>query len=505
MPLVVAGLETIAFQPKSGLYRDLTDLFQKGIDTKNAISKKTFNLDKQVQVINDFCKKTIEVEFPKIAKKHLGVLVDRMYFSEYPDCGFWVASYIKSWENAEAIENRYTGANAKSKTTLTAKELIDLIDTVNDEKGTISYDNKGNKPLVGCVVGFDPYTAFFTTEVFGGDNEPFTAEELAAIMIHELGHFYLFVSHAADKYLRISTLNDQVMEFAKKAPISEKVKLIKDIASRRAASDKNGSNLKAVADNMETAMNDPRIPSDPKNMSRLHGMVVMYSLYLLIDIIFQTVSLTITDLVRASGKIGGSYKHGDIVTDAYNTVEMNEMLADQFATRHGAGAALASGLNRLCKCFSSPAPTTVLGNTVAAVLRSIGLFIMFCISSRTPLPVHPEDVKRIKLIMQQQMIAFKSNLPKEQLKHYVAEYEATMKTLKDLESRQIKGYLAADKFWSVVGNMVNPATFINLIFTGRFTKDYDKLLNEMRVLKDSPFYFQSAKLLTLIPDNEPIK
>ena len=98
-----------------------------------------------------------------------------------------------------------------------------------------------------------------------------------------------------------------------------------------------------------------------------------------------------------------------------------------------------------------------------------------------------------------------SEWDEEQLKHYVAEYEATMKTLKDLESRQNKGYLAAEKFWSVVGNLVNPATFINLIFTGRFTKDYDKLLNEMRVLKDSPFYFQSAKLLTLIPDNEPIK
>lgn len=393
------GMEAISFQTHSQLGKDLTALFQEVIDYRNNLDYKnipdSFYERRTYRIWNvlDYVKKTMAPKFVKILEKDLGFKVKR--FAVYgssddtvPPTGLFAVSIdinAMGPDMYKAIMNmsgtNYGDTNLTNRYANDVRELAECIDL---SSGTLKKTTIGNNvPITVQVIYFDALMAFcFSDYVEETYAKEFTAEELAAIMMHECGHAMTVIEHAADLYVTNSRIRNDAVNIKKSGDIEAASKFIKELDTKvitEIVAIVNATDFEQFGDVkplkkavLKAATMVGKLGKVMKvaEKDKGEGTLWMGLGWLPFNILFAFVHLillittdiallvmqatTINNLVQYCGYVD---EHGDKGKAAdrrnnKNSLFLLERWADEFVAKQGYGEHLSSGLNKLMAAFN---------------------------------------------------------------------------------------------------------------------------------------------------------
>jgi hypothetical protein len=279
--IIQDSLEAIAYQPKSGLFRDLTLAFQRCVDEQIA-DQKTF----------------LSLGLGDIVFRHTGLIVQ---FKLDPSQGAVNAQVMPVFLDPDSpLMQAYKR--------LGLGDLVDSITVTHDRILPLCRELTGSIDLGRSKVS-GVFSKLPTDALLGSGlwlSAGLTAEEIAAVTIHEIGHVFTYF-----EALTTSVTTNVTLACAKRD-----INLMTDQVHRLEL-------VYEVANYLKVKLDKPDSLADPA----------------LSDVTFQSVFLA------AQGGDSVPSSAGSGTYDLRNS----EVVADQFATRHGASRALAGGLFKIMR------------------------------------------------------------------------------------------------------------------------------------------------------------
>lgn len=497
----VSSLETIEFQHRSKFANAMTEVFQDVIDYRDSLEGSDRFIVKSVLA---YTKSKLPNRFKKVVKTHVNLNVTKLHLSQYLDCMFAVLPNIATPDISLNTFYGYTGTILPEYTPTTAEELNKVSDTFSKELSRIGKDsvniNNYNKPI-NCTMFFDPNVAFLSKELIHTDLRRMTAEEIASIMMHEVGHMMSIIEHANKQY-NVMEANKKALDyFNKYAPTKEKIKNNKKLLEQFKKDKKISKDITDKFTKIQKGIDELEKSKGiyEKVILKIVDLVsvsmgIIFSIYAysfgwLID-------STLVDFIELL--LSSSSKTSDKIVTSKNDY-INERNADEFVSRHGYGAYLASGLDLIFQ-YSSLGLGFVF-NQFSSTLRSNSL-LRIVLSNMFVLPtdgmgVYETELKRTKRLQQNCIKAFKKiNMPDSFIDEYILEYEAIVDVIKKKDTHS-RGAMFVENFFYLADQTIRPKTIINMIRNGKLNNDYRKLMETIEKLNSSNLYYKAAKLSQL--------
>jgi hypothetical protein len=545
----IFGMEAVSFQTSSQLGKDLTAVFQEVIDYRDNLDytgiPDDFYVRRGVRIRNvvRFCNKTMGPKFVKVLEKDLGFKVKNFYLygaddgSSIPLGIFAVNIDINAMgpDMYRALMNM-TGTNfmdtkSNGKYADDVAELADCIDLHNTKlkKTTIGK----NKPITVQTIYFDVMFAFCINEfVDPAYAEEFTAEELAAIMMHECGHAMTVIEHAADSYVTSGRLNNYCTTITNTNNPKDIAKMNKAVrtnlipAMKRAA--KGDQELtKKVNDADKRLANIDTIlgyvsKESPGEGTLIGGLSTLAWNVLMVHIRIAYLSVQYIVVTLLNSIYGNELRRyvihfydstvRDVKSndrrDNYNQDFLMERWADEFVSRHGYGEHQASALRKLLKnikyCASSTGRLLMYYRplndiTIYSCLMAAYISIMWWLYPTSWIdPIAYENgYDRIKRLLQNTKGIFKEEkLPDACVYEWVAkcnEIELQMKKVKELQHTDFgKGVV------NVLHNLImDPANLFQLIKDGKLDRDCAILEDRLDDMRNNALFMMSHVFRTM--------
>lgn len=539
------GQEAIAFQANGTAYKQLISLFQEGIDEcKNIAYPEDAKTDKEKI-------KYKENYMRKWATKTLGPALIKY-------CHDYFKLPVNSIEISGGYGRMFNGQDIASLTwplKLSTKEirnLTDLVKGVNDtkkaDKSTVEFVENAfklldrdkaefkfsmsellGKPMpIFCAVFYINTNLIFCADDFV-HTDNFTAEELAAIFLHEIGHVFAYI----ENYVHLCLVNDDFhtppkININSKADIIKSCKDLKDalnLALKKAKGEllENSNSIESVkgvvalskfgidildkfesitVSKIEHVDESSSLWSVIKGLMALilkvlHGILTTMILYPLLDFMQSEVENNAYIKDTTPG-----FKKGDI-RGTRGTLKFNERRADEFATRMGSGAELARGLARLNAIYDKFI-ATYRSEAMLAVRHDprfynvldvyIAALKIFSPMYYWETDLYERDYERIKRILQKMYSAFRApemeNIPLNIRMHYeheTAELEKTIKEVKEFTDSDLAKLIGS------IFRYLNPSTWAEMIKTGRIDERYRELQDNLDAMRDNPFFYYASK------------
>ena len=306
--LVKASMEAIAYQGQSGLFRELTAAFQQCID-RDIKDQKEF----------------MALNMGEIVARHTGMAIQ---FKLDPQVGLINACAMPIILDTnspfmQALKSLGYGAYVDSWTT-THEKILPLVRSL---RGSI---DRGRSRVTGVFTKLP-------TDILMGSGLWLTlrlsAEEIAAICIHEIGHVFTFFEALLQSTTTNITLASAKRDINKMPSKEERLQLVFE-----------------MADFMQAKLDNAEKLADPNTSPE-----VFYSIFL---------------AARGSAprSSAGAFQYD---------LRSSEVVADQFAARHGAGRAIATGLHKMNTAFdpllTRPIWLHYLGEVIKVTLAVIGV------------------------------------------------------------------------------------------------------------------------------------
>jgi hypothetical protein len=385
--------EAINFQASSNLGKSLEELFQKIIDYRDDLIK-----TKNMKYDSDLCnaiygyasKIKFSTEFKNILNKeaHINVtklMIDMSISANITGAFFTVTMDINDFNDVFNVDKMINVAamtagksnlsKVKDKSTYEAiAEYMKYLDGAIDQNTGIL---KSNKEITIGFMGMDFNLAFlgeaFTTWTSSDKRTPddfkdkglssistFTAKEITAIMLHEIGHTYAVLEGCASFYYQFLSTH-QILKYRQKYEdnettlknfLNDKNKL-KDIIKKI---DIDGSIsrlfdfvLKSVSSLQEYTHN-----FDLDSLSVTSRKIFQFAIFIIsifIPILYNVIMIGLmfhSSLLVIEPEVLhiGSTKTSDTKVSRRNWFH-HERAADEFAIKHGYGADLSEGLRKL--------------------------------------------------------------------------------------------------------------------------------------------------------------
>ena len=554
----IFGMEAVSFQTSSQLGKDLTAVFQEVIDYRDNLDytgiPDDFYVRRGVRIRNvvRFCNKTMGPKFVKVLEKDLGFKVKNFYLygaddgSSEPAGIFAVNIDINAMgpDMYRSIMNM-TGTNFENtkpsgRYANDVEELADCIDlhNTNLKKTTIG---SRNKPITVQTIYFDVMFAFCINEFIDpAYADDFTAEELAAIMMHECGHAMTVIEHAADLYVTNSRLRNDVVNISKSSDIKDAkafvkaldTKVITKMVSIANSSDLNGiddakgvrecvmkvatmvGKLNAVLDVAEKdygkgwlSITVVMLPINVIN-AILHVLTILTT-----DVLFLVLQIiTLVELEKYS--YVDSHGDGGKASDRRNNKNnlfLLERWADEFVARHGYGKYLASGLNKFGKNISALSnaslPYSLMHhdptvNKISLYAMTVNMFISFCdmitIGRYLEPVIYENNYNRLKRILQNSKGIFKDEkLPDD----CVYEWLAKCRDI-ETEAQQAKKLIDTDFGKAAINTLHNlfilePTNLYQLIKDGKLDRDCSILEDRIDDMRNNSLFMLSHAFRTM--------
>lgn len=544
LPENTPGLEAIAFQTNSKLGSRLTELFQTGVDWVEAYDENNDTSVDSTRLVKSkslygFFDKEIVPKFAKIVKEETGLVVEK-----FVTCGkeqgltglFAVYLGFKHDNEAEDLMTRATGS---SDTATAGKEKIrqDMMDMVNMldlEKGKLTNSTYGSKKETPTVdIYFDVNMAFMLKDYLPAtitDGENMTAREIAAILMHEIGHAMTFIEHSADLYVVRQRLNDVKYNLAHETDLTtltEKfcaaIGPIAQFLSSFKSDDKvatkvlNSIGVQATAAirRLEQEVKDDKDTVEEAGIvSEVAGAVgdvagaVLRFIYLgivsiLLAAVFWGVGVfLINELARASLYADNLEKHKNSDFNVnYNNSFLMERWADEFVSRQGYGDDLASGLTRLIRAMDY---ATHMGEVNTAAMRQNAVYgyLTDALSKVLSFTLfewainsfgYEETFERVHRLCQNQYAFFKKAHLDGQL---TDDWYMRLKRLEELrEQHRNKLKNPVTDFASkVLKDFLLIPNWYYYIKNGQYDREYEKLQNQLDDISNNPLYAASYGL-----------
>lgn len=548
---IFGGMEAVSFQTNSQLGKDLTAVFQEVIDYRDNLDYDGIQDDflkrrlYRIRKVVDFCNKTMGPKFIKVLEKDLGFKVKNfcLYGSNdglTPPTGlFAVNADINAMgpDMCRAIMNmigvNYENTKPNGRHADDVEELADCIDLHNTrlKKTTIGK----NIPITIQVIYFDIMFAFCLNDFVGPEYaEELTAEEIAAIMMHECGHAMTIIEHSADLYVTCSRIRNDAVNIKKSGNIKDAKAFVKALDTKvltKLVSIANASELNGIEDVKGIRESILKVATMTGKLSELlnvadkdrgEGSIAIAALTLPINIVFSimhVLALVAIDIIILALQVitlveleKYSYvdAHGDggKASDRRNNKNnlfLLERWADEFVSRHGYGDYLASALNKFRKaCHAlahASAEYTLMYhdpwlNAVSLYSTVVNLYISFCstIDICTYLdPVNYENsYNRFRRILQNSKGIFKEeNLPTNCVYEWLAK-------CRDIEENMNKAKRAMDTdFGKAAINtlhnlfILEPVNLYQLIKDGKLDRDCSILENRLDDMRNNALFMLS--------------
>lgn len=359
MPLFgtpLAGLEAVDFQVARGgspLAMDLVACFHKAMTYRDSI---TDSITDRVKNVVDYTKKKVIPELKEIIKRHTGMEMEKCHISRSLACNF--AMYLimgddkSGWQMAN-IMRRYSGLETFDENPyysqflenpITAEDMIKVSDSFNKKTGYVGHMKINRVPAgIKFCLFFDPYAAFLIKEVGNRNCQYLTSVELAAIILHEIGHAITTLELGADLYLRAETYKNSLAYFLKNAPPMEKARYSSHVLQEM---------MPEYFKQMDKKISDV---SKTRDWNKDKGSLTLDVITLVFSTLFSTVGYTVyfllDQIVNLTAVFGDnntylSNKKSDFYR--FNKNPRNcEQIADEYVGRHGMSRGLVGGLQKL--------------------------------------------------------------------------------------------------------------------------------------------------------------
>lgn len=506
MTYLYPSLEAIDFQRSSSLAKGLVELCQDVINYRDSIQT---TIPERVKLTVEYVQKHFYKRFSTIVKSTTGLNCSKIVFSKSLDCGFSTVMDIgdKYGLNAAAFIDTYSGTGMQTMYKWILEEyemrqtkvddLVKLVNSLRKDTGIYKVDQLYDGRKVSFVLYFDPYSAFLVQEVGHNKCLPMNAEEITAIILHEIGHLHSLLEHALDGCMKTSVALTAFDYFNQHASLEEKSKLV----SLLAETNSNNGYDSSVPRKLDELL---------KNREDTVGAKIGDGANALITLLLTTGRIALTPLAVVGWLFAYSADNSNLIALNMNPTKLSdpavsahnfklsERLADQFVVRHGMAHALVSalskldhnstskfGMNSFCKNSSLMWYTT----KVQFFVRYLLLGDVYHLEEHDDMPVRGE------LMMQETIQVFKQQLPPDMLALYLNDYEATLKALKDRtwSERITAGILYFNQMLRYL--IETPCA---MILSGRFPKEYEQLIYKIKQLTDNKLYYRAAKLQQLL-------
>ena len=528
------SMEAIDFQIDTKFADSMRDMFQSII-----AYRETCRGDRRIVTkVTDFAEKTISRDLPKLLLQYTGLHLNQITYSKNISLFFAMSPRLCDDKNMCKVIDAATG-NAlysdKIKLGNNAYEEFKKISLTFDRKKGALGVKKFLKQDISLSLKFDCYAAFLLRDTLNVNFEYLTAEEITAIVLHEVGHMMSLVEHCGDKFFQLGLTIGLTKNFIHNAPISEKVKFMRDVLADPIAFSQLVSKSKFDAKsvlNLNKAIKNGIDKFDKNNHDNVNdssslfwgtiwGFFINISVFgfIFASAIFLPILTFILGLVY---HIGGSFirdyeqkggyndpKYSDFMANK-NQAFLWERWADEYVVRHGYGQHLSSGLLKLVKVSSTSDIFDVDEKGADVWIRNswVPLAINYCINGIWSIlnggntddgfGEYESLVDRLKRICQDTLAVFKRmDLPQEVMDVYIEEYERCMQQLNNIPMARRCEHIYALVHRCIM-SFLDPIQLGNRLLRGNIKAEYAQLANDIDDLRNNPLFYNASKLNSII-------
>lgn len=539
------GFESIDFQTSSTLGTDLSRVIANAMNDIDKIWKDSNQRgDRFRNAVANYCTKNFAQDLESVITKDTRIAVTSIQFygRNLQNASFGLFAIELGLDNVDTVltlMNRESGLNTYTNPDEQyLEDLNHLVDLLDFNKGKLKSNKYGkdNKHVIHVNIHFDMEFAFMSKYLFADkvDKEQAvpTADEIAAIMLHEIGHMMTLVEHSFDMfatanriYENIHIVNSEKLRNDPKAMdnfIDEHKKILNKIkkvvvmlpnTKQNAKLSKNIKFISAAVDKLELM----KITSnDAASMQTLISKLIMFVILIVKNILTRfVVSLGIgllTILISyLSASLVNLFNNRSISTSGkttdrgsgYNQLFLIERWADDYAAHQGYGPELASALNKLEYAFKN-----YLLMFDDEKLRHSTWFLSLCeiVSKFLDLPsvlfapplldgIYEDSVRRIERIREDTYAFFRNNtdVTPTIVNAYINKIDKLNEQIKKAEDAQFWSKGARETLSKIWFNLT-PTGIYSLLKDGNLQKDLDMLNNQVDAMRNNSLYYWSDKI-----------
>lgn len=551
----IIGEEVIDFQVNGKLGKMLTDTFNDVIEFKKNIDySKVPNIAEtrrkyRINEVTEFCKRVMAPKLKKVVLECCNLDIKNVILNSGLDFGLQGLyamnidiSNVKDEVILDTLSREtgtgtisYAGSLEDSKL---IKEFADVANKIDkgEARLTSRVFGKNSKPIFAQELYFDVNTSFLSEDFLAGEvYQPLTAEEIAAIIMHEIGHAMTVIEHAADLYFMHSRVKAMQINL-KSVKLSETdikksldsintnlvSKLRKKLSDSDYLSELTKKRLTKIVDTCEAVINT--VVQDPgaEHEESILWDVFRVSISLLLSLRYICISIlaaVFQYLIFAPIMEGiwrntwnrdpADRKTSDLGAN-HNRANTLERWADEFVSRQGYGPQLASGLKKiiaLAKASVFVTPMDLFGPLDLSSSRLSSSVFYACLTSVVTKvlffcnvlcwfdpSMYENDYRRTLRIAQNTYAFFKSSdkVPVGITKQWmdkIRQIEDEVQKVKRLRDTKI-GVAINNIFTSIT----NPAKWIAYINSGNLDQDLTLLEDNIDDLSNNKLFYLSDKL-----------
>ena len=551
----LGGCEAINYQASSPFRTEMVQFFQKWIERTTTIKcdidnepfgNAVYRRDKKIKEITDAWAKDGSKEFIAIVKKHTGMEVLNVRNCYDKTCmGFYYCYACEmvygSQNDMSALTNmnRMAGTDSEGMTYIQGSDgyrrwldSADLWEYFNPSTGKVTGNtwNKGKEKFTIRRIYFDVGHAFMHDMVV---NEAamlsLTAEELTAIMLHEIGHAMSGVEHFGDAYLRVmrSKQFDVTVNAIKKnndtktaiALLGAYERALPKIKKSLKEADLDPVTAKAAEQMFNVASG--AISAAKKAADQQDGLFVglgkffMITVVCLVDLIrrlfFFPLIFSVNRMIEFFGEIAkrtatsktvNDRKTSDTSANASHSYTL-ERWADQYAERQGCGPDLITALQKLNKEFLmfTSEPGLLYGlisdknSTNLTILDFYMNILEFFSTDTEPLMIDYEtNYYRYMRICEDMRSFFKNceNCPPEVVRDWLIRIDAAEKNA--AKAKGLRHYDISKAALNILQNLTNPARWFTMLDDANLDRDLENFENNLSKLNNNNLFRLAAEL-----------
>ena len=491
---MVDALERIQFQQESKLFKDLTKTFQNVMDQ---IQKKYG--DKEVvpfEIKDTLLKDKTDEKLRKIFLKHLNLDIKTMIFTEDSHD----AAVLSTMKNNDLLEKYITRIGMAEGQSPKFDGADDAADTIVKELGQ-TVDAKTGKHMSKSTSEVYQYrliltAGFFKTAASYTDIHPFTAKEIAAIVLHEMGHATLMPYDAQQTFRSAHVIKD-AFEYLRSDALSEDEKknaatrVLERISKEYDVIDREHDNDNVPHKNIANAYKNAS--KKLKDFSLTTGSTNRIIPVILGIALIHIISSIISSFINR-------YTGSNVLNDEGRSNKdrtSHERTADDFSVRHGAGVYLNSALIKMQEVvrFNKDTPTKDYNTLLFRAQNAIGTalkFIFIAFGEASMAYPYENIMKRTSRILEVNLAFFKEpNVPKDIQREWIENTKELQRQVKEFQNKPyMRAHAAAVHFLEAF----SIDTLTNTVIDANLRKDMDILQDATSGLIRNPLYFQSARL-----------
>jgi hypothetical protein len=515
---MILTLESIKYQHGSQFYRDLCNEFQKVLDYRTSLEESQDGalVSKTVAF---YCDNTAP-SMIKLIEKHTGLKTRHNVAKSpcamfatlllLPNDEFQMTDIAERITGLEKTRDHYVNTYGRKKP-LTAEDLLENAEKLMLDTGRIATDINVDGCGYKTIIFSDPYCGILAPETVHTQLERFTAEELAAIILHEVGHNLTVIERMGDTYHRVNAMMTMMDGFKERASIDEQVKAAKALATKYKDDTVDYSRIDKILDKYEREYEAlaGKEWTDRTGFLKVCITILCAVLWLvLLPVILLITMLTIVNSLGLRldvnyGRVGpgnksDGTKRGDVAATGQN-LTMLERWADDYATRHGAGSALVTALAKFNALFA-----TLRGGKDSSILRKSSVYynasvleasVLRTISAFGPIVTYKRDLDRYNDIAKTTLGMLRSEMDNPELRQlYMEQFETIRRHMeRSFETKTVVRYVAT------ITRLFDAA--LSSDWNSAFQRRYEAMLNDIDDMQHTPLYYYAAKFQELSGKN----